>query len=230
MTLDEYLLTGFSVFIGAAAAFILTEVWDTRKRKAAQYKAGIYSQFLLATQYSALAAYRKQNLKPHIDHSEREFIVKPTPPNAPNELIDFSSLSFLLDQKYRHIRQGRFKSILLTLQTVQECYRTLLEAINQRSIVHLRYQEALRQIELARAARCEQLTEDDLKIEPYASQLKELTDNIYQFIDEYIRDIVAQNIELGEAIRYGLVEKPLEFKWLPEDDPLEAKNTNEEQS
>lgn len=205
----HYVLTIASTFVGAAAAFLLTNLREKSRKKADEYQAGLDAQFALLAQYNKLHSINKQHLDPLKDDDERHRLVKPITQPGTLHALDFTKINFLISRKFTTIKQGRFSNLLLELSVTQEKLNTLLDGLNERNRIHLNYQKELRTILDSRMLVNAPMRKEDYAIPPYEQQLKDLTDDIYELTEQLMDELQLDFLDLGEAIRYGFIERPI---------------------
>jgi len=80
--------------------------------------------------FNKLVGYEKQIVRPHLKNSKAFIEMQPTLENVKDDIsIDIDSLSFILDTEYRNL--------LGEISVYLSVYRNTLEAINQRSNIHI---------------------------------------------------------------------------------------------
>lgn len=190
------IVTLVAAFSGAFFAYYLQSRRQEKKVLEEKKFAGNKALFTLSRQLNQLIGLQNQVIKPTRNEPSRYLLMGSMHPvEIDNLLIDVESVSYLLETDHRQI--------LLDLLIEEERFKSAIQALNERSKLHLHeVQPLLNKAEI----RVEDVLKTDAEIEHILGhklfvQLNTATDQVVELIDETIISMQALSGELNRALK-----------------------------
>ena len=194
-TIITALATLAAAFFGALFAFKFQERNEERKIRSNNIAAGNRTMFLLLRQFNELSVIQKQIIDPDREHPAKFVAMRPSLPlNYENLRVEVNNLSFLLETKHRQI--------LMDLLIEENRFHAAVQALNERSKVHLQeVQPILEKAGIVEGGDYSLPQLEEALGNRLFVQLSRATEEMIDHVDSGIKSLLQMGEKLYEALR-----------------------------